>query len=91
MNCVLNVCRAALAFLGALLIAVAAAIVIIALPIWIAAFNYGRQTMLSAPGHDGAFALITMVFTVPIALVLSLGLLAYLTVVFYQHLDASID
>ncbi len=89
MNCVLSICRGLLAFLGALLIAVAGAIVIIALPIWIAAFTYGRQTMLDAPGHDGAFAIITMIFTVPVAVIFSLGLLAYLTVVFYRHLDAS--
>ena len=88
MRCVLSICRAALAFLGALLIAVAGAIVIIALPIGIAAFTYGRP-MLAAPGHDGAFAIITMIFTVPAAVVLSLGLLAYLTVVFYRYLDAS--
>lgn len=43
--------------------------------------------MLDAPGHNGAFAIITMIFTVPVALVFSLGLLGYLTVVFYRHVN----
>jgi len=47
--------------------------------------------MLDAPGHDGAFALVTMIFTVPVALVFSLALLPYLTIVFYRYLNASRD
>lgn len=89
----MSICKAAfslaLAFLGALLIAVAGAVLVIGLPIWIAAFTYGRQRMLNAPGHDAAFGIITMIFTVPVAFVFSLGLLGYLTVVFYRLLTAS--
>ncbi|HJS88962.1 MAG TPA: hypothetical protein VJ738_03260 [Steroidobacteraceae bacterium] len=84
-----SICKAVLAFLGALLIAVAGAVLVIGLPIWIAAFTYGRQRIMDVPGHDGAFTLVTMIFTVPVALVLSLGLLGYLTVVFYRLLSAS--
>ena len=89
MSYMASICRAALAFLGALLIAVTGAVLVIGLPVWIAAFTHGRQRMLDAPGHDGAFAILTMIITVPVALVLSLGLLGYLTVVFYRHLNAS--
>lgn len=85
------ICRAALAFVGALLIAAAGAVLVVALPIWIAEFTYGRQTMLDAPGHDGALALVTMIFTVPVALVFSLALLPYLTIIFYRYLGAPRD
>lgn len=84
MSYMLAMVRVASAFLGALLISVAVAVLVIALPIWIAAFTYGWQTMLDAPGHDGALAVITMIFTVPLALVLSLALLPYLAIVFYR-------
>lgn len=89
MSYVLAMCRGALAFIGALLIVVAGAVLVVGLPIWIAAFTYGRQAMLDAPGHDGAFAIITMIFTVPVALVFSLVLLPYLTIVFYRYFNAS--
>lgn len=88
MSYVVSICRAVSAFLGALLIAFASAALVIGLPIWVAACTYGSQRMLDAPAHDGAFAIITMIFTLPVAFVFSPGLLGYLTAVFYQYLGA---
>jgi hypothetical protein len=60
MSHVVSISKLALAFLAALLIAVAGAVLVISPPIWIAAFTYGRHRILDAPGHDGAFAIVRM-------------------------------
>ena len=60
MSHVVSISKVALAFLAALLIAVAGAVLVISPPIWIAAFTYGRHRMPDAPGHDGTFAIVRM-------------------------------
>ena len=79
--------KATLALVLALLIVVAGCIVVIALPVWVSAFAYGRQALLGAPGHGGGLAMLSMVFTLPIVIVFSIGLLPCLTVVLYRRVN----
>jgi hypothetical protein len=43
--------------------------------------------LLGAPGHGGGLAMSSMVFTLPIVIVFSIGLLPYVTVILYRRLN----
>jgi hypothetical protein len=43
--------------------------------------------LLGAHGHGGGLAMSSMVFTLPIVIVFSIGLLPYVTVILYRRLN----